>query len=236
MSTDYDECERLYFDEISFEAIMEVYRLESPEGVVLCMGGQLPNNIAIPLHRQQVPAPKNITCSYKIYMYMYRVYMLLTINVHVYVYMEDCGKRIICEYIHVLLLKFPNPFSYDNLGSIMGGGSDGESHCVAIKEWFIVVVFGSPPTPPQVRVLGTSPEMVDSAENRFKFSRLLDAIGVEQPQWKELTDVQTATEFCDAVGYPCVVRPSYVLSGVVIMIESSMYMYMDVEVDHVTIM
>ena len=54
VSTDYDECERLYFDEISFETIMEIYRLESPEGVVLCMGGQLPNNIAIPLHRQMV--------------------------------------------------------------------------------------------------------------------------------------------------------------------------------------
>ena len=69
------------------------------------------------------------------------------------------------------------------------------------------------PLPPQVRVLGTSPEMIDSAENRFKFSRLLDSIGLEQPLWKELTDIQTATEFCDSVGYPCLVRPSYVLSG-----------------------
>ena len=54
VSTDYDECDRLYFDEISFESIMEIYDLERPEGVVLCMGGQLPNNIAMPLHRQQV--------------------------------------------------------------------------------------------------------------------------------------------------------------------------------------
>ena len=54
VSTDYDECERLYFDEISFESIMEIYGLERPEGVVLCMGGQLPNNIAMPLHRQKV--------------------------------------------------------------------------------------------------------------------------------------------------------------------------------------
>ena len=54
VSTDYDKCEKLYFDEISFEAIMEIYGLESPEGVVLCMGGQLPNNIAMSLHRQQV--------------------------------------------------------------------------------------------------------------------------------------------------------------------------------------
>ena len=66
----------------------------------------------------------------------------------------------------------------------------------------------------QVRILGTSPEMIDMAENRFKFSRMLDNIGVEQPQWKELTDVATAREFCSAVGYPCLVRPSYVLSGV----------------------
>ncbi|CAI8057001.1 CAD protein [Geodia barretti] len=117
VSTDYDECERLYFDEISFESIMEIYGLERPEGVVLCMGGQLPNNIAMPLHRQKV------------------------------------------------------------------------------------------------KVLGTSPEMVDSAENRFKFSRLLDTIGLEQPRWRELTDIATATQFCDSVGYPCLVRPSYVLSG-----------------------
>ena len=56
--------------------------------------------------------------------------------------------------------------------------------------------------------------MIDNAENRFKFSRLLDNIGVEQPRWKELTDVATAREFCASVGYPCLVRPSYVLSGV----------------------
>lgn len=61
--------------------------------------------------------------------------------------------------------------------------------------------------------MGTSPEMIDNAENRFKFSRLLDMIGVEQPRWKELTDVATAKEFCSSVGYPCLVRPSYVLSG-----------------------
>lgn len=56
--------------------------------------------------------------------------------------------------------------------------------------------------------------MIDNAENRFKFSRLLDNIGVEQPRWKELTDIATAREFCASVGYPCLVRPSYVLSGV----------------------
>ncbi len=63
--------------------------------------------------------------------------------------------------------------------------------------------------------------MIDNAENRFKFSRLLDNIGVEQPRWKELTDIATAGEFCASVGYPCLVRPSYVLSGV--------YMYQGVQ-------
>lgn len=117
VSTDYDMCDRLYFDEISFEVVMDIYELENPEGVILSMGGQLPNNIAMALHRQQC------------------------------------------------------------------------------------------------RILGTSPEAIDSAENRFKFSRLLDTIGISQPLWKELSDMESAKHFCGTVGYPCVVRPSYVLSG-----------------------
>uniref|UniRef100_A0A4W3KB82 Carbamoyl-phosphate synthetase 2, aspartate transcarbamylase, and dihydroorotase n=1 Tax=Callorhinchus milii TaxID=7868 RepID=A0A4W3KB82_CALMI len=107
VSTDYDMCDRLYFEEISFEIVMDIYELENPEGIILSMGGQLPNNIAMALHRQQC------------------------------------------------------------------------------------------------RILGTSPESIDSAENRFKFSRMLDSIGISQPLWKELK-----------VDYPCLVRPSYVLSGV----------------------
>ncbi|XP_067032291.1 multifunctional protein CAD-like [Acropora muricata] len=117
VSTDYDECERLYFDEISFETVMDIYEKENPEGIILSMGGQLPNNIAMQLHRQQV------------------------------------------------------------------------------------------------RILGTSPEMIDNAENRFKFSRMLDNIGILQPQWKVLTTLEDAKKFCATVGYPCLVRPSYVLSG-----------------------
>uniref|UniRef100_A0A8C5LGD7 Multifunctional protein CAD n=1 Tax=Jaculus jaculus TaxID=51337 RepID=A0A8C5LGD7_JACJA len=117
VSTDYDMCDRLYFDEISFEVVMDIYELENPEGVILSMGGQLPNNMAMALHRQQC------------------------------------------------------------------------------------------------RVLGTSPEAIDSAENRFKFSRLLDTIGISQPQWRELSDLESARQFCQTVRYPCVVRPSYVLSG-----------------------
>ncbi|XP_067125336.1 multifunctional protein CAD [Centruroides vittatus] len=117
VSTDYDMCDRLYFDEISFETVMDIYTLEQPEGIILCVGGQLPNNIALDLHLQKA------------------------------------------------------------------------------------------------RILGTSPESIDGAENRFKFSRLLDTIGISQPQWKELTNLETAKQFCEEVGYPCLVRPSYVLSG-----------------------
>ncbi|XP_075125461.1 multifunctional protein CAD isoform X4 [Leptodactylus fuscus] len=117
VSTDYDMCDRLYFDEISFEVVMDIYELENPKGIILSMGGQLPNNMAMALHHQ------------------------------------GC------------------------------------------------------------RIQGTSPKSIDSAENRFKFSRMLDIIGISQPQWKELSDTQSALQFCNTVGYPCVVRPSYVLSG-----------------------
>lgn len=117
VSTDYDMSDRLYFEEISFEVVMDIYNIENPTGMILSMGGQLPNNIAMDLHRQQA------------------------------------------------------------------------------------------------RILGTSPESVDGAENRFKFSRMLDRIGILQPRWKELTNLKSAVEFCEEVGYPCLVRPSYVLSG-----------------------
>ena len=117
VSTDYDMCDRLYFEEISFEIVMDIYELEHSEGIILSMGGQLPNNIAMDLHRQQA------------------------------------------------------------------------------------------------KVLGTSPESIDSAENRFKFSRMLDRKGILQPRWKELTNHELAISFCEEVGYPCLVRPSYVLSG-----------------------
>ena len=117
VSTDYDMCDKLYFDEISNEVVLDIYQMESPRGVILSMGGQLPNNIALSLYRSKV------------------------------------------------------------------------------------------------RVLGTSPESIDSAENRFKFSRMLDRIGVKQPRWKELTSLESAKMFCNEVGYPCLVRPSYVLSG-----------------------
>ncbi|PYI11826.1 bifunctional pyrimidine biosynthesis protein [Aspergillus sclerotiicarbonarius CBS 121057] len=117
VSTDYDEADRLYFENINLETVLDIYQLESSSGVIISMGGQTPNNIALPLHRLNV------------------------------------------------------------------------------------------------RILGTSPEMIDGAENRYKFSRMLDRIGVDQPAWKELTSIEEATGFCDKVGYPVLVRPSYVLSG-----------------------
>lgn len=125
VSTDYDEADRLYFENISLETIMDIYDAESSRGVIISMGGQTPNNIALPLHRQNV------------------------------------------------------------------------------------------------KIYGTSPEMIDTAENRYKFSRLLDTIGVDQPLWKELTSFDEASTFCEKVGFPVLVRPSYVLSGAAMNVVSS---------------
>jgi aspartate carbamoyltransferase len=117
VSTDYDECDRLYFEELSFERVLDIYDLEQSAGIIVSMGGQLPNNIAMQLHRQNA------------------------------------------------------------------------------------------------RILGTTPENIDGAENRYKFSRMLDRIDVDQPLWKELTSLGDAKAFCNKVGYPVLVRPSFVLSG-----------------------
>ncbi|KAL8820836.1 MAG: hypothetical protein Q9223_001029 [Gallowayella weberi] len=117
VSTDYDEADRLYFETINLETVLDIYQLESSSGVIISMGGQTPNNIALPLYRENV------------------------------------------------------------------------------------------------KVLGTSPEMIDTAENRFKFSRMLDRILVDQPKWEQLTSIEEAKAFCKEVSYPVLVRPSYVLSG-----------------------
>lgn len=117
VSTDYDEADRLYFETINLEKVLDIYDMEQSAGVIISMGGQTSNNIALPLYRQNV------------------------------------------------------------------------------------------------KILGTSPEMIDSAENRYKFSRMLDRIGVDQPAWKELTSFEEAREFANKVTYPVLVRPSYVLSG-----------------------
>lgn len=117
VSTDYDEADRLYFEELGYERVMDIYELEGASGVVVSVGGQLPQNIALRLQQARV------------------------------------------------------------------------------------------------NVLGTDPLNIDSAEDRHKFSQILDNIGVDQPEWVEATDLATAKEFADRVSYPVLVRPSYVLSG-----------------------
>ena len=117
VSTDYDMCDRLYFDELSYERVLDVLDLETPKGVIVSVGGQIPNNLAMKLHRQNVP------------------------------------------------------------------------------------------------ILGTSPVSIDRAENRHKFSAMLDQLGIDQPRWKELTSFDEIDAFIDEVGFPVLIRPSYVLSG-----------------------
>jgi len=117
VSTDYDMCDRLYFDELSFERVMDIVDLESPRGVIVSVGGQIPNNLAMKLYRRHVP------------------------------------------------------------------------------------------------VLGTSPISIDRAENRHKFSAMLDQLGIDQPRWKELTTTDEIDAFINEVGFPVLIRPSYVLSG-----------------------
>ncbi|MBR6894137.1 MAG: carbamoyl-phosphate synthase (glutamine-hydrolyzing) large subunit [Bacteroidaceae bacterium] len=117
VSTDYDMCDRLYFDELSFERVLDVIDLEQPRGVIVSVGGQIPNNLAMKLYRQDVP------------------------------------------------------------------------------------------------ILGTSPVNIDRAENRDKFSAMLDKLGIDQPAWRALTSHEDIKEFISEVGYPVLVRPSYVLSG-----------------------
>ena len=117
VSTDYDICDRLYFDELSFERVLDIIDLESPRGVIVSVGGQIPNNLAMKLYRQSVP------------------------------------------------------------------------------------------------ILGTSPVSIDRAENRGKFSAMLDQLGIDQPKWSALTSMDDVKRFVDEVGYPVLVRPSYVLSG-----------------------
>ena len=117
VSTDYDVCDRLYFDELSFERVLDVIDLEQPRGVIVSVGGQIPNNLAMKLYRQSVP------------------------------------------------------------------------------------------------VLGTSPISIARAENRNKFSAMLDQLGIDQPAWQELTSLDDVKDFVKKVGYPVLVRPSYVLSG-----------------------
>ena len=126
VSTDYDMCDRLFFDELSFERVMDIIDLEKPKGVILSMGGQIPNNLAMRLYHQNVP------------------------------------------------------------------------------------------------ILGTSPVSIDRAENRHKFSSMLDKLGIDQPRWQELTSFDEIDDFISKVGFPVLIRPSYVLSGAAMNVCSNM--------------
>lgn len=117
VSTDYDMCDRLYFDELTFERVMDIIEMEQPHGVILSTGGQIPNNLATRLDAEKV------------------------------------------------------------------------------------------------NILGTSAQCIDNAEDRHKFSSMLDSLGIDQPRWRELTSLEDINEFVEEVGYPVLVRPSYVLSG-----------------------
>ncbi|RPI75804.1 MAG: carbamoyl-phosphate synthase (glutamine-hydrolyzing) large subunit [Ignavibacteriales bacterium] len=117
VSTDYDICDKLYFEQLTLERVLDIYEIENPEGIILSMGGQTPNNLALKLHK-----------------------------------------------------------------------------------------YGA-------RILGTSPVQIDNAESRHKFSKILDSIEVDQPEWRELTNLEEAKVFANKVKYPVLIRPSYVLSG-----------------------
>jgi carbamoyl-phosphate synthase large subunit len=125
VSTDYDVCDRLFFDELTLERVLDVTDLENPKGVIVSVGGQIPNNLAMRLHKAKVP------------------------------------------------------------------------------------------------ILGTSPEDIDRAENRQKFSALLDDLKIDQPRWSELTSIDDIYKFIEVVGYPVLVRPSYVLSGAAMNVVSN---------------
>ena len=117
VSTDYDESDRLYFDELSLERVLDIYEKENASGIIVSVGGQAPNNIALDLHKNNA------------------------------------------------------------------------------------------------NILGTHPEKIDNCEDRDQYSSMLDKIGVKQPEWSSFTKPEQALEFCNKVGYPCLIRPSYVLSG-----------------------
>ncbi|MBN2367208.1 MAG: carbamoyl-phosphate synthase (glutamine-hydrolyzing) large subunit [Calditrichaeota bacterium] len=138
VSTDYDEFDLLFFDEICLETILEIYEKLKPEGVIISMGGQIPNNLACDLERAGIP------------------------------------------------------------------------------------------------ILGTSAQNIDMAENRRKFSGLLDKLKIDQPIWKELTTLEEATRFAGSIGYPVLVRPSYVLSGAAMAVasnDSELSRFLDLAVD-----
>ncbi len=147
VSTDHDICDKLYFEEMTLERILDINEKENPEGVIVSMGGQIPNNLSVKLNNNGV------------------------------------------------------------------------------------------------KILGTSADQIDNAENRHKFSGILDELGIDQPEWKELTDFESAKEFANKVGYPVLIRPSYVLSGAamsVVLTEYELETYLkkasDISQEHPVVM
>ncbi|HEX7358808.1 MAG TPA: carbamoyl-phosphate synthase (glutamine-hydrolyzing) large subunit [Ignavibacteriaceae bacterium] len=133
VSTDYDICDKLYFEQLTFERVLDIYDLEKPRGVIVSMGGQVPNNLAMKLHHAGL------------------------------------------------------------------------------------------------KIIGTSPEQIDNAESRHKFSKILDTIGVDQPEWQEVTTLADAKRFAHKVNYPVLIRPSYVLSGAamsIVLTEDELELYL----------
>lgn len=133
VSTDYDICDKLYFEQLTFERVLDIYDLEKPRGVIVSMGGQVPNNLAMKLHHAGL------------------------------------------------------------------------------------------------KIIGTSPEQIDNAESRHKFSKILDTIGVDQPEWQEVTTLEDAKRFAQKVNYPVLIRPSYVLSGAamsIVLTEDELELYL----------
>ncbi len=133
VSTDYDICDKLYFEQLTFERVLDIYDKENPGGVIVSMGGQVPNNLAMKLHKAGL------------------------------------------------------------------------------------------------NIIGTSPEQIDNAESRHKFSQILDDIKVDQPEWQEVTTLNDAKRFSQNVGYPVLIRPSYVLSGAamsIVLTEDELEMYL----------
>lgn len=138
VSTDYDITDRLYFDELTFERVLDILELETPRGVILSTGGQIPNNLALKLHSQRIP------------------------------------------------------------------------------------------------ILGTQAEDIDNAEDRHKFSAMLDELGIDQPRWQELTSLSDIDQFISEVGFPVLVRPSYVLSGAAMNVcsnQEELYRFLELAAD-----
>ncbi|NWG28271.1 MAG: carbamoyl-phosphate synthase (glutamine-hydrolyzing) large subunit [Ignavibacteriaceae bacterium] len=133
VSTDYDICDKLYFEQLTLERVLDICDKENPAGVIVSMGGQVPNNLAMKLHKAGI------------------------------------------------------------------------------------------------KIIGTSPEQIDNAESRHKFSQILDSIGVDQPEWREVTTLDDAKQFSQKVSYPVLIRPSYVLSGAamsIVLTEDELELYL----------